>query len=291
LKARFWQQRLAKKTQRELMSLLRSQSDDLRKIIAKAARQANRIMLRLPGDSVSEVTRRAFYAQRRLELIRLAADTWEDKIPASIMRDIGEATKLANKTNRQLLRVLLEAVPDDSLVLARSFLRSAEDAFLDLQSRMLNNVRLSASVYRNEALMMGKIDDVVNNGILLGQSSKEIAEGVVQYINPDVMGGQRHAANRLARTELNNAFHRTSIESYKASPYVIGVQWNLSGSHDRDDECDDWDGEVFPKDEVPDKPHPQCYCFLTPISPEPDEFAEKLLGGDYDGSLIGSAVV
>jgi len=291
MKAKIWQLRISRKAQRELLSLIRGNTADVRKIIIRAAKEASRLIRSLPGESVSALTRRAFYAQRRLELLRLAASTWEDRIPPILIRDIGNATQISRLANKRLLAVLMESVPDDASVLATSFLRSAEDAFLDVNSRLLNNINLSQSVFNNEALMVGKIDDIVNNGIALGQSASEIASGVTEYINPDVMGGQRYAATRLGRTELNNAFHRTNIELYKRSPHVLGVQWNLSGSHERDDECDELDGTVFPKEEVPDKPHPNCFCYLTPIVPDPDEFASHLVGGDYDAFLAESVVV
>ena len=291
MKAKPWQLRLSKKAQRELMSLIRGNTVSLRKIILRAAREAGRIVRILPGENVTAVTRRAFYAQRRLELLRIAAATWEDLIPPVLLKDIGSATQIAKVANEKLLAILLEAVPNESAILAQSFLRSAEEAFLDVNSRILNNINLSQSVFNNEALMMGKIDEIVNNGIALGQSAGEIADNVIEHINPDVMGGQRYSATRLGRTEINNAYHRTSIETYKRSPHVLGVQWNLSGSHERDDECDEMDGVVFPKEEVPDKPHPNCFCYLTPIVPEPDEFADQLTGGTYDAFLATNAIV
>lgn len=230
------------------------------------------------------------YEQRRLELLRIATEMWDD-VPTVVLRNIDDASKLATSANRKLLNLLGKAVPGDEQILLASMKEAASSSWLDLESRYINSVDLSTSVYRNRALMIGKVDDVVNSGILLGQSASEIATGVMDYINPRVMGGQRYAAMRLGRTELNNAFHTTARSEYANSPYVTGVQWNLSGSHTTDDECDDFDQEVFPKDEVPDKPHPNCFCFITPVTPEPEEFADRLIGGEYDSFIATGAIV
>jgi hypothetical protein len=272
------------------MRLIRTQDVQLRNIVVRAAQQAGRITAGLPSNKVGAIVRQAMYQQRRALLLQVASEMWDD-VPAVINANIVDATKLATGANRRLLNILGKGVPGDERLLLTSMKQAAETAWLDLESRYINSVDLSYNVYKNEALMMGHIDDVVNNGILLGQSAAEIADGVVEYINPRVMGGQRYAAMRLGRTELNNAFHTTARSEYANSPYVTGVLWNLSGSHDRQDECDDWDGQVFEKEEVPDKPHPNCFCFVTPLTTTPEQFSDNLIGGDYDAYIGTSALL
>jgi hypothetical protein len=78
---------------------------------------------------------------------------------------------------------------------------------------------------------------------------------------------------RLARTELNNAFHLSQIYSFYDRPYILGVKWNLSESHPRPDECNEYaQGDhvgmgsgVFRVQDTPAKPHPNCFCYLTPV--------------------------
>ena len=267
--------------QRSLAGLIQSQDLVLRDALIKASRSAGQIISGLPGNGVGVAIRRAFYAQRQLALSNIAVELWDD-IPRTIRGNLDVAAQLAANANRQVLSVLTRATPGYAAILADSMLHSAGSTFFDVQSRIVNEIDLSPSVYKNRALMTGKIDDLVNTGIALGQSAREIADAVIDHINPSVVGGQRYAAHRLGRTELNNAFHTTSRATYQESPYVKGVVWNLSGSHEREDECDDWDGEIFEKGEVPDKPHPQCFCYLTPVTPTPEEFADRMTSGEYD---------
>ena len=88
---------------------------------------------------------------------------------------------------------------------------------------------------------------------------------------------------RLARSELNNAFHSRQIAAAQ-KPWVLGVKWNLSKSHPRKDECDRYATEnahqlgrgVFPKSDVPSKPHPHCLCFMTYEMQDEDDFVADL---------------
>jgi hypothetical protein len=115
---------------------------------------------------------------------------------------------------------------------------------------------------------------------------------VYQYVSPTTPGGESYAAMRLARTEINNAFHERQLAGANR-PGVTGVQWNLSGSHRVPDQCNLFAQRdshnkgpgVFPVGKVPDKPHPQCFCFLTYVTMKPAEFKRALEQGDFDDEL------
>lgn len=78
----------------------------------------------------------------------------------------------------------------------------------------------------------------------------------------------RQHAITIARTEANNAFLAGHVEKAKESPWVIGVRWRLSASHRRPCECEQLASQdlyglgpgVYPPDEVPERPHPNCFC-------------------------------
>ena len=163
-------------------------------------------------------------------------------------------------------------------------------------ARAHNGYTLSARVFRNRALASGAVEQMVNNGLLLGKSAKEIANSVFGYIHPSTPGGASYAALRLGRTELNNAFHEMSRQDMAASPWTEAVAWHLSGSHPKPDICDDYAGEShyphgeagqFRSSEVPDKPHPQCFCYTTPVNVSDEEFIKNFHAGVYDSYING----
>jgi hypothetical protein len=95
---------------------------------------------------------------------------------------------------------------------------------------------------------------------------------------------------RLARTELANAFHLSTIRYGREMPWVQGWKWNLSGSHGRPDICNDYANDdhddlgpgVFKKANVPGKPHPQCLCFITAYQPSEADFIRNMKRGYYN---------
>lgn len=152
-------------------------------------------------------------------------------------------------------------------------------------------IPLAESVYRTNLLSNGYVDRAVNRGILLGKSAREIAKDVSGMIKPGVRGGVSYAAMRLGRTELNNAFHHAQKGIRAEDPFVEGMKWHLSGSHPKPDECNDYaesvnfkGGEpgVYKPHEVPGKPHPNCFCYLTSVTVGEDEFVANFLNGNYN---------
>jgi len=142
---------------------------------------------------------------------------------------------------------------------------------------------LSQQVYSTKSLTNGWVDQQINIGIARGYTAAQLAKSVRQFISPNTPGGASYAAKRLARTEINNAFHATTVDRYQRSGIVEEVDWNLSSSHPEGDECDDLkDESPYDVNFVPEKPHPLCFCFITPHLPSRSEFIDNLLSGKYD---------
>jgi hypothetical protein len=149
-------------------------------------------------------------------------------------------------------------------------------------ARGANGIPLAESVYRNQALTQGWLDARINGMLANGASARELASYVKGFIDPNVRGGVSYAAMRLGRTELNNAFHTVSRNHWDANPFVDSMKWHMSRSHPKPDECDQYDGKVFPTGDVPDKPHPQCFCYITPEVEDDDAFVRNYHAGKYD---------
>jgi hypothetical protein len=135
------------------------------------------------------------------------------------------------------------------------------------------------------------VEGIINESLLSGRSAREIASLVHKYINPRTPGGASYAAMRLGRTELNNAFHTTSIRMATDDPFVDRMRWNLSGSHPRPDICNElasavnrsgWEPGEYSVGQIPGKPHPQCLCFTTTIPISEEAFLRNIHAGKYD---------
>lgn len=168
--------------------------------------------------------------------------------------------------------------------------RANVDAFI---SREENTLQLSARIWRQSELSTGLLQTEIKKGLLRGLSAEELAGRVAPLLKPGVPGGISYNAMRLARTEINNAFHFTQIRYTREMPWVDGYQWNKSRSHNHVDVCDErangnHDGigrGVYKKKNVPGKAHPHCFCFLTTVSVAPGKFESQLRRGSYDKYL------
>lgn len=218
---------------------------------------------------------------------RLLQTMWTGRINPVVAKAIEDAVEAGEDAVEALTRVAYAGLPEQAAdELVRSLRATAESGFKSDAARKRRE--LSRRVYHQRALDDGKIEEVIRSGLVAGLSAKELAADVYRYVSPSAPGGSSYSAMRLARTEINNAFHERQLEGAKR-PGVAAVKWNLSGSHRVPDKCNVYashggKGEWPPK-EVPDKPHPQCFCYLTYVTISPEEFRDKLEDGDFDEEI------
>lgn len=267
---------------------------ELSVILADAAAEGERIILNTIGDGVGAEIRRAQYKIAVAQLQQLSTQMWAGQIDPLIAAHIAQSTDRAVDGLLAIDNLLARSLANP--VLRESFLAAARNGADNVRSRILNNIALSPKVYHTQSLANKWVQQEINRGIALNRSAREIANSVKKFIRPDVRGGVSYAASRLGRTELNNAFHTTTIRASADQPWITGYKWHTSGSHPEPDECDefadrDHDGlgrGIFEKGNAPGKPHPQCLCYITTISVSDEEFAESLVAGRYDKYLEGN---
>jgi hypothetical protein len=164
-------------------------------------------------------------------------------------------------------------------------------------SRRTNGYTLAERIYANGKVSTAQAGRIVEKGLAQQLSAKEISRQVKGFYSPDVPGGASYAANRLARTEINNAHHHTTMRLSQNRPWIKGFKWNLSRSHPKPDPCDALATHdeglgvgVFSKNNPPDRPHPQCLCYVTHLQEDDDVFQDKLVSGEYDPWLSSKGV-
>ena len=284
---------IAKRWWRQHLTDQKVFSGNLNTYLKDAAKDAGNLVENSMDDrTISAAVRRAQYAESRAALFQTSSELW-DKVDTRTLKGMEQASQRAADMWGEVDRRLGALI--DTSAAEKQFVAAADNAVENIRSRYISQIDLSDSVYKHKVLTVGQVDRVVNNGLLLGKSSREIATDVRHLIRPDVRGGVSYAAQRLGRTELNNAFHETTRRNAAAQPWVEGMKWHLSGSHPRPDECNRYAeqdsyrmGEgVYPSERVPTKPHPQCLCYISSITKKNDDFLDDLFGGKYDSFLAG----
>lgn len=286
-------ERAAQRTWRAHLRDLRAFDQELALILRDAAKEAERLVaITLPDNArIGAQVRRAQLQISARTLREFQRDLYGGPIRRAIERAIDRTSVTALDGVATLNRLLLASGSNPALI--ESFEWQSRRALENVRSRLINNIDLSRSVYRTNRLTNGWVQREVSRGLLLNRSAAEIARSVASMIRPDVRGGVSYAARRLGRTEINNAFHTSTIRMTAKQPWVEGYKWMLSSSHPRPDPCDDNAKEdhdglgegIFKKSNVPGKPHPQCLCYLTVVQVDEDEFMDALIGGRYDRYL------
>ena len=192
------------------------------------------------------------------------------------------------------------------------------DQFLDkyVSFRYNDGFNLSDRIWRIQEYTQKGILDITIQGVMSGTSAVELAkqlEGSLLKRGPAWTTGIKRSvtgrgtvaynALRLARTEINQAYHWAQKEMAKENPLLIGQKWNLSNTHPTDwppsaaymgypEICDyranhDHHGlgeGVFPPGEAPPD-HPNGLCYLTDVWKPVEEILDLL--GDPDSDWIG----
>lgn len=273
---------------RKLIRILRGAESDARLQLRSLADRSG------PGALVRSLQLRLAQSEIKASM----SSAWRrigDEIAAGRLAAGTKAIDVARELSEALGRGSLSRSGARALSVA---LRTSASNALDLVRirEGMSRVRLSRRVYVNSALSRGKVDLLVSSALARGQSARELARSVLRFIRPDVPGGMSYAAMRLGRTELNNAFHTQSILTNQEYPWVESMQWNLSGSHPKPDICDTLARQTSHRklppgayfvNEVPDKPHPHCLCYVTPVVMDEDAFVAAFKNGSFDSFLEG----
>lgn len=264
--------------------------EQIKKLLEQAIPATEAALAKVGGDDLPANTKRLQY-NLALRAIR--------RIFNGLFADTGDIIRNGSK---DAAVVAVEAgVSDDKDILKELFPNKHErEVFIDsLKQTAERNVEatitrillteqpLSERVYKTRALSNGLVSRTVNHGLVRGDKQTTIAEDVINLIRPDTPGGVSYAANRLARTEINNAYHAQSIMQNQEKPWVDHVQWHLSKSHKGSGcLCETYAKQgSFDKTRVPVKPHPQCYCYVVPIVVDDATFYRNLDAGFYNQYL------
>ena len=231
--------------------------------------------------------------QAQLDIAQAQQQMWE-KVGYQAQINIGDGVDAASDSASHAMEGYLASMGVGTVGMSQAMMMQGRQGIESLISRRTNGIPLSQQVYKTSVESGQQLDRTINAMILNGSSAREIASRVKGFIDPATPGGSSYAAMRLGRTELNNAFHETSLRLNRENPFVETMVWHLSGSHPRPDACNDYaedehfpggDPGAFKPDDVPAKPHPNCLCYVAPEVVNDDEFVKNFKSGKYDSYL------
>lgn len=272
---------------REVLAMLQRATADLRRTI--------RALEALPTGGIGRQVRLEQYRRVRAAMLREQAQIFTklgDVVRARRLEAAARASALGSQIDQLAFSAAGRAA--EGKLLADALTRGLGNTIETMVTRMTQSqFPLAERIYRTQIWMDGRVQVKINSALARGLSAKEFAAEAVDWFSPDTPGGVRYASLRLARTEINNAFHAMSINQAAEKPWVNAMKWNLSGSHPKADDCDalandnsfDLGPGLFPPRDVPRKPHPHCLCCVTPETVSETNFIDSLASGQYDDYL------
>lgn len=150
-------------------------------------------------------------------------------------------------------------------------------------SRTQNAATFQTLLRRHMSETAPDVDRLIQSAVARSVPARKLAKDVQKILSgnhPDLsdygmrktdLAGMRtveYDAMRIARTETNNAMREANRLALAQSPIVAAARWQLSGNHDKEDECDDlakadngFGPGFWPLNDWPVAPHPHCGCY------------------------------
>ncbi len=154
-----------------------------------------------------------------------------------------------------------------------------------LAARGANARNFRTLVNRHMEDAAASLDALIEGGLARGVAARTLAKDIQSLmlggsasaprstygLDSSDLSGLKTAwydSRRIAVTEINNAYRESNHQALAASGIVDAVQWQLSGAHPAEDECDEIAEEssdgyppgFYLLDEWPLAPHPFCAC-------------------------------
>lgn len=143
-----------------------------------------------------------------------------------------------------------------------------------------NSATFSDRLWANQDALKAKLDVVISDGIIQGQSPSKMARRLKSEVK-DTVTNQRYVAERIARTESARVQFTAQMNSIKANGYEY-VQWFTEikacpecQAIERKD--NGWGPGIYKISKVPEIPvHPNCRCAISETVPETDKIGQPL---------------
>ncbi len=244
-------------------------------------------------------------------------DSMTDNVNTIIDKGMKSEIDASFAGNKSILENLTQRTSAPAEVVSK-FKLSTAGAAQAFQERKLNGMNLSERIWQYRGQFKSQIEMGLDVSLGQGLSAQQTSRELKQYLqDPDKLfrrvrdkrgnlqlsrnaaayhpgrGKYRSShknAMRVARTEINMAYHESNHERWLKSPWVVGFKVVLSNNHPVDDICDSMKGD-YPKTFRFTGWHPHCRCHAIPIlcsKEEYNSFEDEILGGNENATIDSS---
>lgn len=273
------------------------QQKNIQRLYNKLAREARRQVNALKGkDGVSDALRKSYLNELSKQLTQASN---------SIGKEIETSIKNAMKTTAQ------GVVIDQRAFLNKIGMPNVSSAFSHVPRDIVEAVA-NGNIYRGDWSLskaiwgMSKktaddINTIIAEGIAQNKSTYDIAKDLEKYVSPTAKKpfdwgkvypntAKRidYNAQRLSRTMVSHAYQQSLVNTCNKNPFVTGFRWRSAHTNRTCEICNERDGTVYPKDDLP-LDHPNGICTFIAVIPESsDDIVDRLaswVNGTPDSAL------
>ena len=288
------------------LNIIKKQEDALMKVLTQAHANLSKAMddIAYPSDKLKF----EHIKDMQQEIERVMDDVYgkrgafgKGNMQQTIIEGATQASKAAVDGKYKAGMLYLKDINPDLIAdLPAMFGGIPDKVVKNLLTRKLDDGQLfSQRIWKLRDYTDNVVSQTITQGILESKSAREIAKDLEAFLIQKAEGraalhGLPHKqawhrgdvvynTQRLARTEINNAFREAQVETAKNASYIKGVKWRLSVSHPVADICDTWASQdlyemgpgCYPPDKAPID-HPNGLCFLTDILKTRDEMMQSM---------------
>lgn len=160
---------------------------------------------------------------------------------------------------------------------------AAKEAF---KNRTIKGMNLSQRIWNQREDVKKSLERALATGIEKGMSAVKLSKRVSKYLNdyPSLakdykkkygkaidVSGCEYRSVRLARNEINMAYRTAEQERWRRFDFVKGIEIRTSGSHPKEDMCDELAGK-YPNGFPWIGWHVNCMCYAVPVIMTEEEY-------------------
>lgn len=235
---------------------------------------------------------------------RVPSDALRQWYLRDLQKQVNTALEEAGKTTESTIRSNAEKVAQGVVDCNADWLKSVGmpvgSAFSWVPTDIVTSVAtgqiyegpwsLSGAIWADVQAQQRDIQTIIARGIAENKSAFDIAKDLEKYVDPSAVkpwdwskvypGVRRqidYSAQRLARTMVSHAYQQAFVRTTQKNPFVTKYKWEASNSDRMCELCQERDGKLFSKDDLPlDHPNGMC-TFTAVIEDSMDQIADRLV--------------
>lgn len=254
----------------------------------KLTEEQQKAIQKLYKDAAKEVSKKAKKAPR------VPSDALQKMYLNSLRKQLDKRVESIGQEIQGIVEGNIRATSDAVVAANQAFLREIgmpiEGSFSHVSDSVVRSIvtgqlyegdwSLSQSIWSGTRKTQQDIRSIIAQGVAQNKSPYDIAKDLEKYVDPaaqkewdwsKVYPGTAkkvdYNAQRLARTMVSHAYQQSFVKTTQKNPFVTEYQWLSSGGERMCELCEERDGQMYPKDDLP-LDHPNGMCTFKAVIPD-----------------------